>query len=460
MTYNRINGEDIEFVDEEGNVIVASEESIIYVNRKGKEIDEKRAKRALNSGQYIDERSLYDDRYAPNSQRKDQQQRQQPDQQHRPQQQHQPMQSYNNKLSTHSTSDLIANMQKIFAEAHKNAKNQPDIGMIENDARSRSNTPPRHYQQNSYEAELNLQEQLKQLKEAKKLQERQQRHERHERERKQKEEQRQLEKKRQKEYERQMELQRQEQQKAYERQLEQQKQYQKQLERQQRDYYKQMERQQKEYEKQQMFEADKAKKLVTQKPPIGYQPSLSKNQLNSKHREHSSATKSKSKRSSSTKRIQNSHSHLNPYAQLQSNYLSGPAATSSFTNNVSSSSNRLNSREVDDSIRNLQKLLSKTSMADSKKTGRDRSLQPSKHSSNNNTYLSNSSHGNLAHAASGANLVPYGQVPMADQQQQMLQQQMIYQQQQQMMYSQFGDYSGSGYADDYSGAGYNYDYGY
>lgn len=216
----RINGEDIEFVDEEGNVIVASEESIIYVNRKGKEIDEQRAKRALDSGQYIDERSLYDDRYAPNSQRK-QQQYQQPAAQHRQQKQHQPMQSYNNKLSNHSTSDLIANMQKIFAEAHKNAHNQPDIGMIENDARSRSNTPPpppppqsRHYQQNSYEAELNLQEQLKQLKEAKKRQERQERQERHDREKKQREQQRQLEKKRLREYERQQLLQREEQQKV------------------------------------------------------------------------------------------------------------------------------------------------------------------------------------------------------------------------------------------------------
>lgn len=211
----RINGEDIEFVDEDGNVIVASEESIIYVNRKGKEIDEKRAKRALDSGQYIDERSLYDDRYAPNSQRK-QQQYQQSATQHRQQRQHQPIQSYNNKLSNHSTSDLIANMQKIFAEAHKNAQNQPDIGMIENDARSRSNTPPpsRHYQKNSYAAELNLQEQLKQLKETKKLQERQERQERHDREKKQREQQRQLEKKRLREYERQQLLQREEQQKV------------------------------------------------------------------------------------------------------------------------------------------------------------------------------------------------------------------------------------------------------
>ncbi len=150
----------------------------------------------------------------------------------------------------------------------------------------------------------------------------------------------------------------------------------------------------------------------------------------------------------------------------------------------------LNSREVNESIRNLQKLLSQASLNNngnnnnntSNTTSRDRSLQPSsfKQSSTNlavqNTMPFYHSSGSLAHAPSSANLMHHHhhqqqqqshyhhqhhqhiQPPPFQQQQGQYQQQLIYQQQQQMMYNQFTDYSG--YGDDYNSSYNAYAYEY
>lgn len=124
MTYNRINGEDIEFVDEDGNVIVGGKENLVYVNRKGKIISEKRALKALESGAYVDGRSFYDDRLNPNGTNRDVKV------QHYEQQQP----YYKAHSQTNHGSNLVSDMYKIFEEARKGVKHQPDLNMIERDA--------------------------------------------------------------------------------------------------------------------------------------------------------------------------------------------------------------------------------------------------------------------------------------------------------------------------------------
>ena len=105
----------------------------------------------------------------------------------------------------------------MFAEARRNVQHQPDINMIESDARSRSQSPiatnknatrAQNGYQNTLETEAKLQAQIRQLEQARQEQERLEQ---------QREYQRQQEKKRQqqiKEYERQMEKQRQQQQRV------------------------------------------------------------------------------------------------------------------------------------------------------------------------------------------------------------------------------------------------------
>lgn len=52
--------ENVEFVDEDGNIIEGGKENLTYVNRKGKYVSEKKAKKAMESGAYFDGRELYD----------------------------------------------------------------------------------------------------------------------------------------------------------------------------------------------------------------------------------------------------------------------------------------------------------------------------------------------------------------------------------------------------------------
>lgn len=117
MTFNRINGEDVEFVDEDGNVIKGGDETLLYVNRKGRVISEKRAFKAIKSGQYVDSRQFYDERLK-----------------------NKPAVLTEidlKKKGEEQTQDLIANMYSVFAKARLETKssNPPvNVNMIESDA--------------------------------------------------------------------------------------------------------------------------------------------------------------------------------------------------------------------------------------------------------------------------------------------------------------------------------------
>lgn len=61
MPFNRIGEWDIEFIGEDGEVFKKGDENLIYVNRKGRIISERRALKALKSGKYVDGRIKQND---------------------------------------------------------------------------------------------------------------------------------------------------------------------------------------------------------------------------------------------------------------------------------------------------------------------------------------------------------------------------------------------------------------
>ena len=102
----------MEYVDEDGNLIEGGKEQLIYVDRKGRAVSERSAKKLLDSGRYIDSRTLY----GGGAVRK-------------------PVK----KLSLAEEAklqqeELIRSMQLRFAEAKIKPEQQPDLDLIEADA--------------------------------------------------------------------------------------------------------------------------------------------------------------------------------------------------------------------------------------------------------------------------------------------------------------------------------------
>lgn len=127
--YLQVEGEDVEFVDEDGNPIKGGEESLIYVDMRGNLVPEKNAKKLLKSG-YIDSRTLYGYRI----QKKPSNSKPSASSYNTSSSIQGYKNSYSKSKSNHSEVDLVANMKNIFAAAKNNIAVQPNIDEIEKDA--------------------------------------------------------------------------------------------------------------------------------------------------------------------------------------------------------------------------------------------------------------------------------------------------------------------------------------
>jgi len=129
--YLQVEGEDVEFVDEDGNIIKGGEETLMYVDTKGNIVPEKNAKKLLKAG-YVDSRTLFGYKI----QKKPSPSKSKPiSTSYSKSSSTAYKKSYSNSTSSsNSNVDLIANMKQMFAAAKNNVAVQPDINEIENDA--------------------------------------------------------------------------------------------------------------------------------------------------------------------------------------------------------------------------------------------------------------------------------------------------------------------------------------
>jgi hypothetical protein len=95
--------DDVEYVDEDGNLIEGGKEQLLYVDKKGRVVSEKSAKKLLDSGRYIDSRVLYNGVRNVNKTKKNSNSLEK-------------KKSFN-ELAKEQSMQLIKNMEEAFAKA-------------------------------------------------------------------------------------------------------------------------------------------------------------------------------------------------------------------------------------------------------------------------------------------------------------------------------------------------------